>query len=225
MPVKSDVSARSRLVDAAYELFSSQGIRAVSIDAILERSGVARKTLYRHFRSKDALVLEFLRERETRWTQEWLMGDVERRASDPEGRLLAVFEVFDGWFRREDFEGCSFINVMLELADDEEPAVAASVVHLANIREHLKELASEAGLADPDNFARQWHILMKGSIIAAGEGDEQAALRAREVGRALLAAAPRESAPATAEDQRTAGNGNRGKHGEDRPARRGRRAA
>jgi AcrR family transcriptional regulator len=192
VPVNSDVSARSKIVDAAYELFSSQGIRAVPIDAILERSGVARKTLYRHFGSKDALVLEFLRERESRWTQAWLQGEVEQRASDPGDRLLAIFDVFDGWFRLEDFEGCSFINVMLEFADSDEPAVAASVEHLANIREFLQALARDARIADPDNFARQWHILMKGSIIAAGEGDENAALRAREIGRALLAAAPRE---------------------------------
>src|SRR5262249_37505001 len=99
----------------------------------------------------------------------------------------AIFDVFDEWFRREDFEGCSFINVMLEFADEDQPAVAASVEHLANIREFLQALARDAGVADPENFARQWHILMKGSIIAAGEGDEQAALRARDVGRALLA--------------------------------------
>ena len=192
MPVNSEVSARAKIVVAAYELFSSQGIRAVPIDAILERSGVARKTLYRHFGSKDALVLEFLREREARWTQAWLQGEVERRASDPEARLLAIFDVFDGWFRRRDFEGCSFINVMLEFADGKEPAVAASIEQLANIRKFLQGLARAAGIADPDNFSRQWHILMKGSIIAAGEGDERAALRAREIGRALLAAAPRD---------------------------------
>jgi hypothetical protein len=62
----------------------------------------------------------------------------------------------------------------------------ASVAHLAEIRGFLRELATDAGAADPDSFARQWHILMKGSIIAAGEGDTEAAMRARELGVLLL---------------------------------------
>ena len=62
----------------------------------------------------------------------------------------------------------------------------ASVQHLANIRSYLYELAAQAGVADPDSFARQWHILMKGSIIAAAEGDTRAAARARELGMLLL---------------------------------------
>ena len=64
----------------------------------------------------------------------------------------------------------------------------ASVEHLSVIREFLAGLAAEAGIADPEAFARQWHILMKGSIVAAAEGDAQAAARAREIGELLLAA-------------------------------------
>lgn len=179
--------ARERILDAAYELFSQQGIRAVGIDAIVERSGVARMTLYRHFVSKNALVLAFLERREERWTRAWLQAEVERRADDPAGRLLAVFDVFDGWFREPGFEGCSFINVMLEVADPANDLHRASAEHLARIREFLQDLAAEAGVADPPGFARQWHILMKGSIVAAGEGDADAARRARELGVLLLA--------------------------------------
>ena len=62
-------------------------------------------TLYRHFGSKDALVLAFLDRREARWTKDWLQHEVERRAVDPAERLLAIFDVFDEWFQREDFEG------------------------------------------------------------------------------------------------------------------------
>ena len=77
---------------------------------------------------------------------------------------------------------------MLELDDRSDPARAASVKHLANIREFLGSLAAEAGIEDPDAFARQWHILMKGSIVAAAEGDVHAAARAQELGALLLAA-------------------------------------
>ena len=128
------MSARERILEAAYELFSRQGIRAVGIDAIVERSGVARMTLYRHFPSKDALVLAFLERRDELWTKDWLQHEVERRADDPRARLLAIFDVFDTWFQRDDFEGCSFINVLLEIGESADPINRASRDHLATIR-------------------------------------------------------------------------------------------
>jgi AcrR family transcriptional regulator len=178
--------ARERILEAAYELFSTRGIRAVGIDTIIERSGVARMTLYRHFASKDELVLAFLERREERWTKNWLEREVEARALDPSGRLLAIFDVFDEWFHRVDFEGCSFINVLLEITDSAHALHHASRDYLARIRVYVEGLATEAGVADPEGFARQWHILMKGSIVAAGEGDREAARRAQEVGALLL---------------------------------------
>src|SRR5882672_134300 len=152
--------ARTRILDSAYELFSRRGVRAVGIDAIIERSGVARMTLYRHFASKDALVLAFLERREERWTRAWLQNEVERRSPDPRTRLLAIFDVFDEWFQLADFEGCSFINVLLEMADPTHVLHVASTDYLARIRTFVEGLASAAGVADAPAFARQWHILM-----------------------------------------------------------------
>jgi AcrR family transcriptional regulator len=182
----SNAGARERILEAAYELFSRQGIRAVGIDAIIERSGVARMTLYRHFASKDDLVLAFLQLREERWTKDWLQHEVERRAKAPADRLLAIFDVFDEWFQRTDFEGCSFINVLLEIPQPTHMLHVATADYLARIRGFVAGLATEASVDDPDSFARQWHILMKGSIVAAGEGDRAAARRAREIGALLL---------------------------------------
>lgn len=179
--------ARERILETAYELFSQHGIRAVGVDAVVEGAGVAKMTLYRHFESKDELVLEFLRRREERWTIEWLQADVEGRADDPAERLLAIFDVFDGWFQERDFEGCSFINVLLEIDDRSSPVREATVAHLANIRLFLRALAEGIGARDPDDFARRWHILMKGSIVAAGEGDLRAAKRAQAIGKLILA--------------------------------------
>jgi len=180
---------RDRLVTAAYELFARNGVQAVGIDAIIERSGVARQTLYRHFGSKQELVLAFLERREEVWTYGWLSAEVHRRERDPQRRLLAIFDVFDEWFRRPDFEGCSFINVMLEHPSADHPLHVAAAGYLARIRAFLEELAGDAGVADPPSFAREWHILMKGSIVAAGEGDLDAARRAKRIGRVLLAQA------------------------------------
>ncbi len=182
--------ARERILEAAYDLFSRKGIAAVGVDTIVAEAGVAKMTLYRHFPSKADLALAFLERREERWTREWLQGEAVRRGSTPAGRMLAIFDVFDEWFALESFEGCSFVNILLEISDREDEVRAASVRHLANIREFVRGLAEEAGAADPEALACQWHILMKGSIVAAGEGDHEAARRAQEVGALLLEREP-----------------------------------
>ena len=181
-------------MEAAYELFSRQGIQAVGIDAIIERSGVARQTMYRHFASKQDLVVAFLERRDELWTRGWLQAEVRRRASDPAEQLLAIFDVFDEWFRTPGFEGCSFINVMLEHPGSDHALHRASAAYLQRIRDFIEDLARRAGVAEAESFAREWHILMKGSIVSAGEGDQMAATRAKKIATLLLRDARREPA-------------------------------
>lgn len=181
------VSGRERVVRAAYRLFSHRGVRAVGVDTVINEAKVAKMTLYRNFGSKDDLILAFLRRREELWTEGWLRAEVTARAEAPAARLLAVFALFDEWFRTPEFEGCPFVTTMLEISDRSSPVRQASVAHLESIRGFLVELAAEAGIDGADAFARQWHILMKGSIVAAAEGDLDAARRAGELGRLLLA--------------------------------------
>src|SRR5918998_2372189 len=87
-------SGRARVLDAAYDLFSRAGVNRVGIDAVIAEAGVAKATLYRNFDSKDDLALAFLALREERWTNDWVRAEVQSRASTPEGRLLAIFEIF-----------------------------------------------------------------------------------------------------------------------------------
>src|SRR5262245_5616457 len=156
---------RERILDTAYELFSAYGTRAVGVDRIIAEAGTAKMTLYRNFASKDDLIVAFLTAREERWTRGWLQAEVERRAASPRDRLLAIFDVFGEWFAREDFEGCSFINVMLELTDRDDPGRVASVHHLSVIRSYLAALAEEAGVEDPESFAHQCTTLLKASSV------------------------------------------------------------
>src|ERR1700756_1725138 len=178
-------SARERILDAAYELFSHRGIRAVGVNEVIERAGVATATLYRHFASKDELVLAFLDLREQRWTKDLIEAGAIRRGSNPEERLLAIFDVLDEWFHRDDFESGSFIKVLLELGP-EHPAGGASVRHLQQLRAVARHLAEEAGLRDPESFAHSWHILIQGSIVVAAEGDVEAARRGKAMARQLI---------------------------------------
>ena len=89
-------------------------------------------------------------------------------------------------FQQEDYEGCSFINVLLETGDREHPVGHASAQYLANIRTIVCTLAEEAGVRDPEAFALSWHLLMKGAIVQAAEGDRQAAQRAKTIAQLLL---------------------------------------
>ena len=179
-------TGRERVLEAAYDLFSREGVRAVGVDTIVREAGVAKMTLYRNFRSKEDLALAFMELREERWTHEWLQSEIERRAATPRDRLLAIFDVFGEWFGDSDYEGCAFVSILLELSDPDDPIRQAAVRHLANIRAIVGELAERAGIEDTDTFARKWHILMKGSIVAAAEGDRDAARSGRELGELLL---------------------------------------
>lgn len=178
-------AARERILRTAYDEFSRRGIRAVGVDEVVARSGVAKATLYRHFHSKDDLALAFLDRREQLWTHELVETESYRRGRTAEERLPAIFDVLDEWVHSAAFDGCTFVNVMLELGS-EHPLGRAAIGHLRHIRTIVRERARQAGLADPESFARSWHILMKGSIIAASEGDLNAAQRARRMARNLI---------------------------------------
>ncbi len=182
----AETKPRQRVLESAYELFSRRGIGAVGIEEVISRASVAKATLYRHFPSKNELVLAFLQRREELWTYGWVEEQARLRGGTPEESLLAIFDLFDEWFHRDDFEGCSFINVMLETADPAGEIGAASAKHLENIRGVIRTLAGEAGLRDVKEFALSFHILMKGAIVQAAEGDLDAAKRSQSMARVLI---------------------------------------
>lgn len=182
---KGTANVRERLLAAAYDLFSVHGINQVGIDTILEKSRCAKASLYNNFDSKEALAIAYLRRREALWTRAWLFAEVRRRARSPRAQVLAIFDVFDSWFQRRSFEGCAFINILLE----SEPDCAIrreAAAHLANIRANLREIVDGAGFAGADKLVQVLHMLMKGSIVAACEGNRNAAREAKEAARLVM---------------------------------------
>lgn len=178
--------ARERILNAAYELFSRRGIRGVGTDEVIERAGVAKATLYRHFATKNDLVLAVLDRREELWTYGLIEEQSRLRGHTPEEQLLAIFDVLNEWFQsRDGYEGCSFINVLLELGPDH-PAGQASIKHIDRVRDIVRQRAIAAELRDIEDFAWSWHILMKGAIILAAVGDPEAAHRAQAMARVLI---------------------------------------
>jgi AcrR family transcriptional regulator len=174
-------NARERILLTAYDLFARHGIRAVGVDRIVAESGVAKTTLYRHFASKDDLVVAALALREELWSHDWLQHEVEKRGGPAAARLLAIFDVFGEWFRTDDYEGCLFTRALLEAGDRTTTPAVASIAALSRIRAWLADLAAEAGVRDPTQFASQWQLLMLGSIVKATTGDTDAATEARLV--------------------------------------------
>jgi AcrR family transcriptional regulator len=178
--------ARERVLSTAYSLFTLHGLNAVGVDRVVAESGVAKSTLYRHFPTKDHLLIAVLDRRDLVWTQGWLRPEVERRATTPGGRLLAIFEALDEWFHREDFEGCLFVNSLLETRNRSSPVRAATVVGMTRVRIIALELAEQAEARDPQSVAHKLHMLVTGSIVGAEQGQLDAAARAGEVARLIL---------------------------------------
>ena len=172
---------RDHLVDTALELFYQDGFHATGIDRILETAGVARMTLYNHFKSKDELIVAVLRRRDEKF-RNWFMRRVERLASRPEDRLLAIYDALKEWFSSKAFCGCMFINASAEFGDPDDPIHMVAAEHKQLIRRYLGELTRDAiaGEAEAEALADELMLLMEGAIVMAYvAGDHSAAARAR----------------------------------------------
>lgn len=180
------VNARDRLLATAEELFYAEGIRAVGVERILAESGVGRASMYRHFPSKDDLVVAVLEARDQRW-RSWLAERVEALGGHP----LTVFDALAERFEREDFRGCAFINTMIESADPDSPAHRVAAAHKEHVVDYLEQLLTAAGIAEPAVQASRFALLMDGAIVTAlRERTPAPAARARHLAQALLAAVP-----------------------------------
>jgi AcrR family transcriptional regulator len=175
-----------QLIEAAIELFDERGYHATGIDAILARAGVAKMTLYKHFPTKDALILAALREADQR-SRSRMIADIERRATDPKDRLLALFDFASDWVSREEFRGCLFIRASGEFPAEDDPVRAACAEHAAMITRYLTGLGVQAGVREPEVLARTLVLLFTG-VLAAGQTGTGAemARTARDAARTLI---------------------------------------
>ncbi len=182
---------RDQLVETALDLFSREGFHATGIDRILAESGVAKMTLYNHFKSKDELILATLRLRDERFRNAF-MRSVEKRAEQPADRLLAMFDVLEECFRGEDFCGCMFINAAAEYGGCDNPIHAVAAEHKRLVIGYARDLARAGGLEKPDELAEQLTLLMEGAIVLAHvTGRPDVAGEARCAAEILMDAKPR----------------------------------
>lgn len=165
-PRLTESGARERLISTANALFYQRGIRNVGIDEVIAEANVAKASLYNHFASKDELIVECLRVRDADW-RVWLATEVNRRATTPRERLLAVFDALGAWITDAEFRGCAFQNAVVEVADTRHPAHKAAAKQKHATRAYLGELAREAKARQPDMLADQLSMLMEGAIMSA----------------------------------------------------------
>lgn len=191
MIARSGPTKRDDLIEAALRLFEAEGFRAVGIDRILAEAGVAKMTLYHHFRTKDDLILAAIRRRDERF-RNWMVREVEKRATAPVDRLVAIFDVLGDWFARPEFRGCPFLRVCGEFEDEAHPARAAAREHCAMMAAFATGLARDAGFADPEGVAQQIMVLTTGATAQAQIGKcPDAAGVGRRAAEAVVAAAPK----------------------------------
>ncbi len=183
---RSGVKPRERVLDAAQELFHAQGVDAVGVDTISERSGVSKSTLYRHFPSKAELVAAYLQRHHERRLQEWVdaLGTPDQA---PRDRLLGLFDWLEEWFAGREFRGCRFINTRTQLPDPSHPAHAIPQQHKEEIRLLLSEIAREGGATDASEVGHELILLVDGAVVhALLEGTATPARRARSLAALTL---------------------------------------
>lgn len=158
--------ARQQILENASELFYQKGIQHVGINEVIAASGVAKRTLYRWFPSKDLLIEAVMTHRAAQWIR-WFETAVSEHGNTPKERLLATFDVLREWYASPNFRGCPFINAVLEIADASHKAHHVSINLRESIRQIIVRLAAEAGVKDPDFFSRQYLLLIGGASLMA----------------------------------------------------------
>lgn len=175
---------RERILDVASDLFYRHGIKAVGVDAIISQADVARMSFYRHFRSKDGLVVAYLEQRDEA-TRDWFEKQVRRLAPNPRDRPLVVFDALALRFGSKGYRGCGFINAIAEVADPASDAHGAAAAHKRRFQSWLAELLREAGL--DESCAADLLLLFEGATAAAvRQGTAEPAHRARRIAALLL---------------------------------------
>lgn len=168
----SQTPAKERILDTADRLFYRDGFRAVGIDTIIAEAGVAKMTLYRHFPSKDDLIVAYLeKSNQVFWER------LEQQTSgiaDPTEQLIAIFSGIEQFASRPENLGCTFQAVASDFPDAEHPGHQVAIAHKRAVRQRLADLAHQADLTQPDELANQLLLLLDGAMIAVrvfGPGD------------------------------------------------------
>ena len=181
------VTPKEKLFETAARLFYQHGYRATGVDTIAAESGVGKMTLYRHYPSKDDLIVAFLKQ-----SDEDFWGYFEQatqNALSAREKLLAFFEALQGYVTSPACYGCPFINVATEYPQVDHPGHQVALAHKQSVRARFNQLAEEAGAPQPQVLANALLLLMDGAYMAArmfGASPDNPAVNAAETARQLI---------------------------------------
>jgi AcrR family transcriptional regulator len=163
-PAKGEVSARERILATATELFYREGIRAIGVDTVVERSGVSKTSLYRLFDSKDALIAAFAAEQDRLFWARWDQIE-EQHADDPRALLDALLSGIAERIGRPAFRGCPFFNLATEFPDQNHPGRVIAKSNKEELRARLAAIVAKLGVGDPDRVASQIALIINGAYV------------------------------------------------------------
>jgi len=158
------VSARERILATASELFYREGIRAIGVDTVVERSGVSKTSLYRLFESKDALIAAFAAERDRSFWAWWDHIE-EQHADDPHVLLEALLSGIAERIGHSTYRGCPFLNLATEFPDDSHPGRVVARSNKEELRARLAAILGKVGVGDPDRTASQIALIINGAYV------------------------------------------------------------
>ncbi|ARJ43977.1 TetR family transcriptional regulator [Pantoea alhagi] len=182
---KKTTDTREKILETAEQLIYQNGIHATGMDLLVRTSGVARKSIYRYFATKDEVAAAALNARDERWMQ-WFIMECNKGTS-PQERILNMFTVLRGWFESDGFRGCAFINTAGEVGDPDDPVRQIAKLHKQKLLDYTLELTRQLNIEHPLALARQLLILTEGAITMSHVmGDASAADSARDVAQLLL---------------------------------------
>ena len=163
-PPKGEVSARERILATASELFYREGIRAIGVDTVVERSGVSKTSLYRLFDSKDALIAAFAAEQDRSFWAWWDHIE-EQHADDPRALLDALLSEIAKRIGRPAYRGCPFLNLSTEFPDRSHPGRVIARNNKEEVRARLATIVAKLGARDPARVASQIELIINGALV------------------------------------------------------------
>ena len=188
---KAQSSARARILTAASDLFPAFGVRSTGVDSIIATAGVAKATFYRHFPSKDDLIVAWLEDPRSRWFDA-VRSRAEATSAKPGDKIPLLFDGVADWLDADGFRGCPYLNTAVEFADPAHPVRPVIRRYLEEIEGCFTSLGADAGLAHPEMVAAEMQTLLTGAIsLAVARRTSAFALWAREAAVSLIATAER----------------------------------
>jgi AcrR family transcriptional regulator len=166
-------SIRERLIDAATELFYAEGLRAVSVDKVIERAGTTKVTFYRHFKSKDDLVVAHL-ERRAQQERDGIIGAITAADGQPDRVFQLIAEQLGTLACLPGFRGCPFINAAAEYPDAESSVRQTVDTHRGWCRQTFREIVEPLGASDPRGVADDLMLIRDGAMVAGYLDDPDA---------------------------------------------------